>query len=142
MAKERSDNSKYQSRHGGGWITPAQFLAELMCERFAKKNGQDIPPKFWYKDPWKKEFFKQLSIANRLLEKYDPAIVSKALRSPEGKKIVSLGAPWLKKLIDYEEYKFKEVNTEKVEESKLLPTKQSFIVKKSTISKLKDIENE
>lgn len=142
MAKERSDNSKYQSRHGGGWITPAQFLAELMCERFAKKNGQDIPPKFWYKDPWKKEFFKQLSIANRLLEKYDPAIVSKALRSPEGKKIFSLGAPWLKKLIDYEEYKFKEVNTEKVEESKLLPTKQSFIVKKSTISKLKDIENE
>ena len=142
MAKERSDNSKYQSRHGGGWITPAQFLAELMCERFAKKNGQDIPPKFWYKDPWKKEFFKQLSIANRLLEKYDPAIVSKALRSPEGKKIFSLGAPWLKKLIDYEEYKFKEVNIEKIEESKVLPTKQSFIIKKSTISKLKDIENE
>lgn len=142
MAKERSDNSKYQSRHGGGWITPAQFLAELMCERFAKKNGQDIPPKFWYKDPWKKEFFKQLSIANRLLEKYDPAIVSKALRSPEGKKIFSLGAPWLKKLIDYEEYKFKEVNTEKVEDSKILPTKQSFVYKKSTISKLKDIENE
>ena len=142
MAKERSDKSKYQSRHGGGWITPAQFLAELMCERFAKKNGQDIPPKFWYKDPWKKEFFKQLSIANRLLEKYDPAIVSKALRSPEGKKIFSLGAPWLKKLIDYEEYKFKEINIEKIEESKVLPTKQSFVVKKSTISKLKDIENE
>lgn len=142
MAKKRSENSKYESRHGGGWITPAQFLAELMCERFAKKNGQDIPPKFWYKDPWKKEFFKQLSIANRLLEKYDPAIVSKALRSPEGKKIFSLGAPWLKKLIDYEEYKFKEVNTEKVEDSKILPTKQSFVYKKSTISKLKDIENE
>lgn len=142
MAKQRSDNSKYESRHGGGWITPAQFLAELMCERFAKKNGQDIPPKFWYKDPWKKEFFKQLSIANRLLEKYDPAIVSKALRSPEGKKIFSLGAPWLKKLIDYEEYKFKEINIEKIEESKVLPTKQSFVVKKSTISKLKDIENE
>lgn len=142
MAKERSDNSKYQSRHGGGWITPAQFLAELMCERFAKKNGQDIPPKFWYKDPWKKEFFKQLSIANRLLEKYDPAIVSKALRSPDGKKIFSLGAPWLKKLIDYEEYKFKEINIQKVEEAKVLPTKQSFVHKKSTISKLKDIENE
>lgn len=142
MAKDRSTNSKYQSRHGGGWITPAQFLAELMCERFAKKNGQDIPPKFWYKEPWKKEFFKQLSIANRLLEKYDPAIISKALRSPEGKKIFSLGAPWLKKLIDYEEYKFKEVNIEKIEESKALPTKQSFIIKKSTISKLKDIENE
>lgn len=142
MAKQRSNNSKYESRHGGGWITPAQFLAELMCERFAKKNGQDIPPKFWYKDPWKKEFFKQLSIANRLLEKYDPAIVSKALRSPEGKKIFSLGAPWLKKLIDYEEYKFKEINIEKIEESKVLPTKQSFVVKKSTISKLKDIENE
>lgn len=142
MAKDRSINSKYQSRHGGGWITPAQFLAELMCERFAKKNGQDIPPKFWYKEPWKKEFFKQLSIANRLLEKYDPAIISKALRSPEGKKIFSLGAPWLKKLIDYEEYKFKEVNIEKIEESKVLPTKQSFIIKKSTISKLKDIENE
>jgi hypothetical protein len=142
MAKQRSENSKYESRHGGGWITPAQFLAELMCERFAKKNGQDLPPKFWYKNPWKKEFFKQLSIANKLLERYDPAIVSKALRSSEGKKIFSLGAPWLKKLIDYEEYKFKEVNTSSVEEAVKLPFKKSFVQKKSTFSKLEDIENE
>lgn len=142
MAKERSLNSKYESRHGGGWITPAQFLAELMCERFAKQNRQDIPPKFWYKQPWKKEFFKQLSLANKLLEKYDPALISKALRSQDGKKIFSLGAPWLIKLIEYEEYKFKEADKGKVEVIESLPVKKSFVSKKSTLSKLKDIENE
>ncbi len=142
MAKERSKNSRYESRHGGGWITPAQFLAEVMCERYAKQNRQDIPPKFWYKEPWKKEFFKQLSLANKLLEKYDPALVSKALRSSEGKKIFSLGAPWLIKLIEYEEHKFKEADQEKVEKVEVLPIKKSFVLKKSTLSKLKDIENE
>ena len=47
MAKNRSDSSKYESRQGGGWITSAQFLAEVMCERYAKKNGEELVYKFW-----------------------------------------------------------------------------------------------
>ena len=142
MAKERSSNSRYESRHGGGWITPAQFLAELMCERFAKQNRQDIPPKFWDKQPWKKEFFKQLSLANKLLEKYDPALVSKALRSQEGKKIFSLGAPWLKKIIELEQRKFKSADTSKVIDTTELPIRKPFQSSKSLMKKLKDLDNE
>lgn len=142
MAQNRSNYSKYESRYDGGWITPAQFLAEVMCERFAKSKSQDLNPKFWEKQPWKKEFLKQLNLANRLVKEYDPALISRALRSSEGKKIFSLGYPNLKKLIDYEVYKNKEVHNKETEEAKKLPVKQVFIHKKSTLGKLKDLENE
>lgn len=142
MAEKRSDSSKYESRYGGGWITPAQFLAEVMCERTAKSEGNELPPKFWNLSKWKKEFLKQLALANKLVSKYDPSLISKALRSPKGKKIFSLGANWLKTVLEEESKKIKKVDVEKVQEVSNLPTRQGFIQKKSIISKLKDIDNE
>jgi hypothetical protein len=142
MAEKRSDNSKYESRYGGGWITPAQFLAEVMCERTAKSQGNELPPKFWNLSRWKKEFLKQLTLANKLVNKYDPSLISKALRSPQGKKIFSLGAKWLKDILEKESFKIKKVNVEKVEEVNKLPTRQNYISKKSIYSRLKDIDNE
>ena len=142
MAKNRSDNSKYQSRHGGGWITSAQFLAEVMCERYAKKNGEELVYKFWNVDFWKKEFFKQLAFAKKLLLVYEPHIISKALRSKEGKSIFSLGAPWLKKIIELEQRKFKSVDTSKIVDTTQLPIRKPFQSSKSLMKKLKDLDNE
>lgn len=142
MAENRSNSSKYESRYGGGWITPAQFLAEVMCERSAKKDNLDLPPKFWNLTIWKKEFLKQLNLANRLISKYDPALISKSLRTPQGKKIFSLGAKWLKDILEKESKKIKKVDIAKVEEVNKLPTRQNFVSNKSIFSKLKDIDNE
>jgi len=143
MAKQRSDDSKYESRHGGGWITPAQFLAEVMCERTAKENLEELPIKFWNKPRWKKEFFKQLNLANIILKDHDAAIVSKALRSKEGKNIFSLGAPWLKKLIILEEKNFKEISSlTESKEAVELPIRKTFQQSKSLIKRIKELDNE
>jgi|APGre2960657423_1045063.scaffolds.fasta_scaffold00113_14 hypothetical protein len=143
MAKQRSDDSKYESRHGGGWITPAQFLAEVMCERTAKENLEELPIKFWNKPRWKKEFFKQLNLANTILKDHDAAVVSKALKSKEGKKIFSLGAPWLKKLILLEEKNFKEISSlTESKEAVELPIRKTFQQSKSLIKRIKELDNE
>ena len=142
MAKNRSDSSKYESRHGGGWITSAQFLAEVMCERYAKKNGEELVYKFWNVDFWKKEFFKQLAFAKKLLLVYEPHIISRALRSKEGKSVFSLGAPWLKKIIELEQRKFKSADTSKVIDTTELPIRKPFQSFKSLMKKLKDLDNE
>lgn len=143
MAKQRSDDSKYESRHGGGWITPAQFLAEVMCERTAKENLEELPIKFWNKPRWKKEFFKQLNLANTILKDHDAAVVSKALKSKEGKKIFSLGAPWLKKLILLEEKSFKEISSlTESKEAVELPIRKTFQQSKSLIKRIKELDNE
>jgi len=143
MAKQRSDDSKYESRHGGGWITPAQFLAEVMCERTAKENLEELPIKFWNKPRLKKEFFKQLNLANIILKDHDAAVVSKALRSKEGKKIFSLGAPWLKKLIILEEKSFKEISSlTESKEAVELPIRKTFQQSKSLIKRIKELDNE
>jgi hypothetical protein len=142
MAENRSNSSRYESRYGGGWITPAQFLAEVMCERSAKSNNIDLPPKFWNLPTWKKEFLKQLSFANKLISKYEPALISKALRTPQGKKLFSLGANWLKDILEKESKKNKKADIEKVQEANKLPTRQNYISRKSIFSRLKDIDNE
>lgn len=143
MAKKRTDDSRYESRHGGGWITPAQFLAEVMCERTAKQNNEELASKFWNKPRWKKEFFKQLNLANNLLKQYDSAIVSKALRSKEGKKIFSLGAPWLKKLIEVEQKNFKQISDlTEAKSSVELPIRKTFQNSKSLVKKIKELDNE
>jgi len=143
MAKQRSDDSKYESRHGGGWITPAQFLAEVMCERTAKENLEELPIKFWNKPRWKKEFFKQLNLANTILKDHDAAVVSKALKSKEGKKIFSLGAPWFKKLILLEEKNFKEISSlTESKEAVELPIRKTFQQSKSLIKRIKELDNE
>lgn len=142
MAENRSDSSRYESRYGGGWITPAQFLAEVMCERSAKSSNLDLPPKFWNLPIWKKEFLKQLNLANKLISKYEPSLISKALRTPQGKKIFSLGAKWLKDILEKESKKNKKADIEKVEEVNKLPTRQNYVSGKSIFSRLKDIDNE
>lgn len=142
MAKSRSDSSKYESRHGGGWITPAQFLSEVMCERQAKINGEELVYRFWNIQFWKKEFSKQLRLAQKILVLYDPHIVSKALRSKEGKKIFSLGAPWLIKIIEIEQRNFKSIEVENIKEVVDLPLKKSFEQSKSIIKRIKELDNE
>lgn len=76
-------------------LTPAQWLAELMCERKAKSERKDLPVKFWDKKlypEWAKEWVKQAIIANRLLKKYSFEAIVAALKNPKALKIYSLGA--------------------------------------------------
>ena len=59
MARNYSEDSRYESRYGGGWVAPHQILAEVMCERIAAKEKTSLPAKFWDLPRWKKHFLMQ-----------------------------------------------------------------------------------
>lgn len=91
MAQEKSKKSGYSSKYGGGYISPAQFLAEMMCERLATKNKQKLPNRFWEDAFWAKTFKKQIMDANKLLKDHDIHHILKALDSFKCKFVYSLG---------------------------------------------------
>lgn len=72
-------------------ITPAQYLAEYMCERIARKDGVQLPHRFWQLSHWKKSFLLQVLKANEWLKEYDMRVIMNGLRSPAASKIFSLG---------------------------------------------------
>lgn len=95
MAQEQSAASPHKSRFGGGWLTPAQFLAEGMVARKARKEGTDLPLKFWEKERWKRDFLLQLRHAHSLLKVYSHEAIVAALRTRKGSTVYSLGAQFI-----------------------------------------------
>lgn len=95
MSQQQTENSSFRSQYTDKWITPAQRLAELMCERMAKKDGATLPWQFWNEPAWKKPFLAQLRFANQVLRAYPYQAVFAVLESRQGAKVYSLGAKWL-----------------------------------------------
>lgn len=143
MAKSRSESSKYESRYGGGHITAAQYLAELMCERIAKKNKKELVPHFWKTSLWKQTFCSQLLAANALLKLYEIKAITLALK--ENLHALSLRTKFLDPIIkDKQERLNREAAAtpqviERVEPTNPFPAKP-FIEKKSILDKLRDLE--
>jgi hypothetical protein len=91
LAKNKTEKSCYASRFGAGWISAEQFLAENMCSRKGRSEGNELAPFFWREKYWEKEFLKQLRFARELVEQYSVEAIVAALRHPDAKKIYSFG---------------------------------------------------
>ena len=104
---ERSDKCRWPSRFGGGFLADAQYLAENMCDRKARKQGTTLGFKFWDKSNpvWQREFLLQARHATSLLKLYSVEAIVRALRAPKGKTVYSLAAKWLDPLIKEEQIK-------------------------------------
>lgn len=142
-----ADQRKYDSAYGGGQITAAQFLAEFMVARLARVKGVRLPLKFWNLPAWKRTYRLQLLHAYSVLKLYSPEAVSRALRSPEGKKAFSLNAPWLDALFQAEQQKDMELvavcpTTSETSLPANLPSapRPAFIPKASVLSKLRGLD--
>lgn len=148
MAKTQSKSSPFPSRWGGGFISGAQLISEIICERIAKIKKRNLFDKFWDKPEWQRTFLLQIRLANGLLKLYDVEAVLRALRG-DGKNVYSLSAPWLDGIIKFEQAKLDRqkqqlntVNTDKAEEvcTDTVPAPiQQFVAEKSKMSKLKDL---
>lgn len=140
--KERGDKTRYKSRHASEdgsprWISASQYLAEFMVERQARKEGRELPIRFWTIKPWKGKFSFQLTIANQLLKKFSPGAISKALRSYEGRSVFSLKAPWLQAIIERETTGEKNcVQLSLPEELTGNPSRPSYVFRPSLLSSL------
>ena len=86
---------KIQSKYTDKKISPAQYLAEIMCERRAQQLEVDLVDNFWQSENWKKYFQYQVISANKLLKKFPIEIILKALNDKSCKKVSSINSPYL-----------------------------------------------
>ncbi len=153
MPEIQSNASRYQSRYGGGFITPNNYIVELICERIALKEKLGaLPVKFWSLPKWKKIYMQQLLIATSLLKMYDPQAVITGLKKHP--KVWSLRAPWLDDTFKEEQeslnkqkelIKQREVEKEPTREALPAQTepeapRESFSPQKSIKAKLRDLD--
>lgn len=94
MAKERTEKSKYPSRYSpGGFVTAAQYVVEMCCEKKAKKEKKDLPTQFWQLPEWQKFYKSQVNSANKLIKTYGELAVIAALKDKRSSWMYSLRCP-------------------------------------------------
>lgn len=102
MSKNKTEKSKWESRYGGGFVTPAQYIAEVICERLAKKDRLVLSEKFWNKEPWKTRFLLQIRTIHSLLNVYDASAIIAVLSKDKFKHVYSLRYKPLQEAFDLE----------------------------------------
>lgn len=137
-------SNKYPSKYSNDkLVSPAQYITELICEKKAKLNQEDVHAKFWLTKKWSDYYRNQIPTANKLVKKYDDKAIIRALNSPQAQKIYSLRAPHLIPIIEQEQQKINQASTsltmdlDRSDKSTFRKNK----VNKSILSKLKDIDN-
>lgn len=131
--------SKYSN---GVKVSDAQYITEIICENYAKKNKKDLHYRFWLDKTWAKFYRSQIGTANKLLQKYSAKDIISALLSDEGRRIFSLRAPHLEDIIEkaakINESKNQQITKEIDRNS--LSKGYSQKSKKNLIDKLKELE--
>ena len=138
-------NNKYPSKYSNGKdVSAAQYITELICEKKAKLSKEDLHAKFWLTKKWAAYYRNQIATANKLVKKYNPRAIVRALNNSKAEKIYSLRAPHLAAIIEQEDRKLANENTEiskPLDRSDKNTYRQITNHSNSLISKLKDIDN-
>ena len=92
MANQKTEKQPYLSAYGGGYVRPDQWVTEKLCALIAKKQGSELPDKFWNLPKWRSIFKRQVQMASSLLIMYDAEAVSAALRDKRLYNVRSFGA--------------------------------------------------
>ena len=148
MATQKTENTPYLSDYGGGYVRPAQWITEKLCALIAKKEGIELPDKFWNFPKWQKLFRRQVQMASSLLLIYDAPAVSAALRDKKLYNVRSFGAfssvRFFSSVLEEHQKKFDHENSVKEIELKPKSTTQiSELYKKDNkLSRLKKIDVE
>lgn len=95
--------NKYPSRYSPGKdVTPAQFITELICEKKAAQDDDELPLQYWKIKKWQRYFQNQVTAAHKLVKQYPPDQIIRALQRIDAKTIYSLRNPYLIRLIKQE----------------------------------------
>ncbi len=159
MANQQTELCSFPSKFSPNkFVTAAQYITEIICERKALYDtGGKLPTQFWKLDKWAKYYRQQIPSANLLLKKFSASAIIRALSHWKAKKIYSLRAPSLIPLCEQYEIELNKERDKLVdkladlgcisEESRInlccdnnLP--RPDFGKKTTLSKLKDLDNE
>jgi hypothetical protein len=125
-------------------VSPAQYIVELICEKKAKIEKKDLHYRFWLTKEWEKYYKNQIATAHKLVKKYNPIAIVKALQDIKTSKTYSLRAPFLKSIIEEHQ---RVLDSQNKEFSKLIDRSDQKTYKKNKsakniLSTLEDIDNE
>lgn len=137
-------NNKFPSRYSNGkQVSAAQYITELICENKAKINKEDLSYKFWTTPKWEKYYKNQISSANKLIKKYNPLAIVKALKDSKAERIYSLRAPHLLAIIEKYQEQIDAMNKSFTLEidRQTNKTYKKDKIQKNIISKIKEIDN-
>jgi len=135
--------AKYPSRYSNGKeVSAAQYITELICEHRAQLNRMDLHYRFWVTKEWSVYYRNQIGSANKLLQKYHPKAIIKALNDTRSAKIYSLRAPHLISIIEQYQQAVEQENTDLLTEydRKDNIEHRKLKNKPNIISKLRDLE--
>lgn len=142
------NNKKYISKYSNNKeVSEAQYITEIICEKKAQLNNEDLHYRFWTQKKWSTFYRNQIGSAHKLLKKYSAKAILNALMSDKGKRIFSLRAPHLTPIIETEQQK---IDSENNSFTKEISRKSDIVFKanknknnnKHILSKLEDIDND
>lgn len=91
-ANECSEKTPFKSKYKEGYITPSNYIAELIFEKRNEAfNTGKCPERFWIKgNKLHGAYTGQVIAAARLLKNYNADSIIKAIKSPEAKYILKI----------------------------------------------------
>jgi len=140
-------NKKYPSKYSNNkFVSAAQYITEIICEKKAIKDKEDLHYRFWINKKWSSFYRNQIATANELVKKYDDQAIILALNSKECKNIYSLRAPFLKVALEKQqkilEEKNKTLKNVEFERKDNIKFRENKTTKQNILSRLKDIDND
>lgn len=114
MATNQTKKSKYPSKYSPSkYVTAAQYIIELVCEKKAAFDKTNLPVKFWEIPKWKNFFMRNLRQVHKLLKSYDEQAMIAALNSPKFTGCYSIFTDRFIKLVEVEQKKYTETEAGK-----------------------------
>jgi len=148
MAINKTEKTKYASDYGGGYIRADQWITEKLCALISKKQGSELPDRFWNLPKWKSIFRRQVQLASSLLIMYDARSIYLSLKDKRLSNLRSFAAFntvkfFISILDEYQSQVDAENNSEEIElkpkSTKIIPKLHK---KDNKLSRLKGIDGE
>lgn len=148
MAINKTQKTKYLSNYGGGYVRADQWLTEKLCALISKKQGSELPDKFWNLPKWKSIFRRQVQLASSLLIMYDAKSIYLSLKDKRLSNLRSFAAFntvkfFISILDEYQSQIDVENNAEEIELNPKSTTNIPKLHKRDNkLSRLKNIDGE
>lgn len=87
----RTDKKPYKSTYSDLYVDAPNYLAELVCQKYATQNNfGKLPQYFWRMPKFTKKYQMEVSQARKLLKEFAAGAIIAALNAPASKFITSL----------------------------------------------------
>ncbi len=146
MGTQQTEKSSYPSIYSSGkYVSAAQYIIELVCQKKAHLEQKHIGTQFWKNKLWADFFKMQLRKCHNLLKKYDEKAIIGALKHKNARNVKSLMATWLLPIIKEEQEKLeilreKQGRADQVEINRETVSTQMRKPQKSVRSKLEELD--